>query len=99
MEAARLTTGKFGVVLIEDHPMFREQLAQLINMQPDMQVCGEADNSRDALELLQSIGADIVIVDISLKGSSGLDLLKNLKAKGIRVPALVLSMHDELLYA
>lgn len=90
---------KFRVVLVEDHPMFREQLAQLINKEPSMTVCGEADNIRDAFELLQSASADIVIVDLTLKGPSGLELIKDLKAQGIDVPVLVLSMHDELLYA
>lgn len=99
MDTARPTSEKFRVVLVEDHPMFREQLTQLIKREPDMCVCGEADNGRDALKLLQSLSADIVIVDLTLKGSSGLELLKDLKAQGINVPVLVLSMHDELLYA
>jgi DNA-binding NarL/FixJ family response regulator len=90
---------KRRVILVEDHPMFREQLSQLINKETDMCVCGEADNIGDALKLLQSISADIVIVDLTLKGPSGLELLKDLKALQINVPVLVLSMHDELLYA
>ena len=90
---------KFGVLLVEDHPMFREQLAQLIGKEADMRVCGEADNNQDALQLLQSNPADIVVLDLSLKGPSGLELLKDLKARGFSVPVLVLSMHDELLYA
>src|SRR5712692_8331497 len=93
------TSERFRVVLVEDHPMFREQLAHLINKEPDMRICGEADNIRDALELLQSASADIVIVDLTLKGPSGLELLKDLKVRQISVPVLVLSMHDELLYA
>ena len=91
--------GKFRVVLVEDHPMFREQLAQLINREPEMIVCGEADNIHDALQLVESKGADIAIVDLTLKGPSGLELIKNLKAKELDVPVLVLSMHDESLYA
>jgi DNA-binding NarL/FixJ family response regulator len=79
--------------------MFREQLAHLISQEADMHVCGEADNAADALHLAQSTGADIVLIDITLKGPSGLDLLKDFKAHAIRTPALVLSMHDELLYA
>src|SRR5436853_4396433 len=79
--------------------MFREQLAHIINKEPEMCICGEADNIRDALELLQSASADIVIVDLTLKGPSGLELLKDLKAHQVNVPVLVLSMHDELLYA
>lgn len=90
---------KFRVFLVEDHPMFRDQLSQLINKEPDMHVCGEADNGGDALRFLQSAGADVVIVDLTLKGPSGLELLKDIKAQELDVPVLVLSMHDELLYA
>lgn len=90
---------KFRVVLVEDHPMFREQLTQLINKEPGMTVCGEADNIHDALQLIESQGADVAIVDLTLKGPSGLELIKNLKAKEIEIPVLVLSMHDEALYA
>ena len=90
---------KFRVVLVEDHPMFREQLAQLINKEPGMTVCGEADNIHDARQLIESKAPDIAIVDLTLKGPSGLELIKDLKAKEIDVPILVLSMHDEALYA
>jgi DNA-binding NarL/FixJ family response regulator len=99
MNDSRQTSEKFRVVLVEDHPMFREQLTQLINKEPDMCVCGEADNIRDAFELVQSASADIMIVDLTLKGSNGLELIKDLKARRVSVPVLVLSMHDELLYA
>lgn len=87
------------VMLVEDHPLFRERLALLINKDLGMQVCGEADNIQQAMEVIQSARPDIVIVDISLRGSSGLELIKDLKAQGINVPVLVLSMHDENLYA
>jgi len=90
---------EYGVVLVEDHPMFREQLTQLINKEPGMTVCGEANNIHDAFRLIESTGPDIAIVDLTLKGPSGLELIKNLKAKAIDVPVLVLSMHDEALYA
>jgi DNA-binding NarL/FixJ family response regulator len=90
---------KFRVLLVEDHPMFREQLKHLIAKEADMHVCGEADNKRDAMLLLQSAAPDIVIVDLTLKGPSGLELLKDIKAQEFGVPVLVLSMHDELLYA
>lgn len=79
--------------------MFREQLAHLINKEEDMSVRGEADNVPDALTTIRETQADIVIVDISLKGSSGLELLKDLRVQEIDVPALVLSMHDESIYA
>jgi DNA-binding NarL/FixJ family response regulator len=89
----------FNVVLVEDHPMFREQLAQLIDKEPAMTVCGQADNVHDALQLIELKNPDIAIVDLTLKGPSGLELIKDLKARESDVPVLVLSMHDETLYA
>jgi DNA-binding NarL/FixJ family response regulator len=90
---------KFRVVLVEDHPMFREQLGQLINKETSMTVCGEADNIHDGFRLIESEKPDVAIVDLTLKGPSGLELIKNLKAKELDIPVLVLSMHDESLYA
>ena len=87
------------VVLVEDHPMFREQLAQLINKQPDMAVCAEADNAAHGLAAINRQQPSLAIIDITLKGSSGLELLKDLRAQGIKVPVLMLSMHAESLYA
>jgi DNA-binding NarL/FixJ family response regulator len=90
---------KARVVIVEDHPMFRERLIQLINKEPDMMVSGEADNIRDGFELVVNGGATVGVIDITLKGSSGLELIKNLKSAGVDIPLLVLSMHDESLYA
>lgn len=87
------------VVLVEDHPMFREQLAHLINKQPDMAVCAEADNASDGFAVINREQPALVIIDITLKGSSGLELLKDLRTQGIKVPVLMLSMHAESLYA
>src|SRR5215216_1971582 len=87
------------VVLVEDHPMFRERLSQLINKDLQMTVCGESDNNADGMRVIEETKPDIAIVDITLTGSSGLELIKDLKAQGNEVPVLVLSMHDELLYA
>jgi DNA-binding NarL/FixJ family response regulator len=87
------------VVLVEDHPMFREQLAHLINKQPDMAVCAEADNATDGLGVIIRQQPSLAIIDITLKGSSGLELLKDLRAQEINVPVLMLSMHAESLYA
>lgn len=87
------------VLLVDDHPMFREHLGQLISRELGMAVCGEADNIRDALRLIQETQPDIAIVDISLRGSSGLELIKDSKAHGLDLKILVLSMHDESLYA
>jgi DNA-binding NarL/FixJ family response regulator len=87
------------VVLVEDHPMFREQLAHLINKQADMAVCAEADNATDGLAVINRLQPALAIIDITLKNSSGLELLKDLRAQEIRVPVLMLSMHAESLYA
>jgi DNA-binding NarL/FixJ family response regulator len=94
-----VATSNCRVVLVEDHPLFRDQLAQLINREPGMSVCGEADNIHAALELIESRRPDVAIVDLTLKGPSGLELIKNLKAREIDIPVLVLSMHDQALYA
>jgi DNA-binding NarL/FixJ family response regulator len=88
-----------NVLLVEDHPMFRERLASIISKRGDMSVCGEADNVHDALRCAERLRPDIAIVDITLRCSSGLDFLKDLKARGIDLPVLVLSMHDEAIYA
>lgn len=87
------------VLLVEDHRMFREYLGQLINRDLGMSICGEADNIRDAMALIKATTPDIAIVDITLRGSSGLELVKDMKAQGVDVNVLVLSMHDEDLYA
>ena len=79
--------------------MFREHLAHLIEKAGDMVVTGEADNIRDGFTLIRQTKPELAIVDISLKGSSGIELLKDLRAHGIAVPVLILSMHDESLYA
>lgn len=79
--------------------MFRERLSSMISKRGDMAVCGEADNIHDALGLAEKLHPQIAIVDITLRGSNGLDFLKDLKARGIDLPVLVLSMHDEAIYA
>jgi DNA-binding NarL/FixJ family response regulator len=87
------------VLLVEDHPMFRERLASVIAKRGDMCVCGETDNVNEAVTLAETMQPNIAIVDITLRGSNGLDFLKDLKARGIELPVLVLSMHDEAIYA
>ncbi len=87
------------ILLVEDHTMFREQVAQLISQDFGMSVCGQANNIQDATKLARETKPDLVIMDITLKGSSGLELLKDWKAQKIDLPTLVLSMHDESLYA
>jgi DNA-binding NarL/FixJ family response regulator len=90
---------KERVVIVDDHPLFRERLSQLINQALDMEVCGEAEDAQHAIDLIRNTSPDLAIVDITLKGSSGLELIKSIKALSIGVPVLVLSMHEESLYA
>lgn len=97
MKSQRLK--EISVVIVDDHRMFREQLGHLIEKADDMKVCGEADNIRDGFALIKQTRPSVAIVDITLKGASGLELLKELRTHGIAVPVLVLSMHDESLYA
>lgn len=90
---------KSQILLVEDHPMLRERLAQLISKSPDWEVCGEADSHEGAMELIRQRAPDLAIVDLTLRDSSGMDLLDELKQQGSTLPVLVLSMHDEALYA
>ena len=87
------------VFIVDDHPLVREFLASLIDQQPDLTVCGQADDYRSALTGIASTQPDVAIVDLSLGERSGLDLIRDLKAAQPDVAVLVLSMHDEDLYA
>jgi DNA-binding NarL/FixJ family response regulator len=91
--------GKARVLLIDDHAILRQGLAQLINQEEDMMVCGEAEEAPKGFEAVGVLKPDVAIVDISLKGGNGLELIKNIKASHPALPILVLSMHDESLYA
>jgi DNA-binding NarL/FixJ family response regulator len=86
-------------MLLDDHPVMREGLAQLINHEQDLDVCGQFEDAAPAFEAIPKLNPEIVIIDLSLKGSSGLELVKNIKANYPKIPLLVLSMHDESLYA
>ena len=92
-------TRKKRVLVIDDHPLLRQGLAMLINQQNDMEVCGEAEEAHAAMRHIAQFRPDIVILDISLKGPDGLELLKTIRALHPDLPVLVLSMHDEALYA
>jgi DNA-binding NarL/FixJ family response regulator len=87
------------VFIVDDHPIVREGLAQLINRESDLYVCGEAEDVMTALSLIDSLKPDIAVIDISLGGVSGLQLVKDLAARQKHVLSLVLSMCDERLYA
>ena len=90
---------KTRVLLVDDHPILRRGLAQLINLEQDMTVCGEAEDAPKAFEAVNTLHPDVAVVDISLKGGNGIELIKNVKARFPDLPILVLSMHDESLYA
>jgi DNA-binding NarL/FixJ family response regulator len=90
---------KRRVFIVDDHPLVREWLTNLINQQPDLLVCGEADTAGQSLKAILAEQPDVAVVDISLKDSSGLDLIKHLKHSSPALPVIVLSMHDESHYA
>jgi DNA-binding NarL/FixJ family response regulator len=90
---------KRSVFLVDDHPLVREWLTNLINQQHDLVVCGEAETRPHAIERIAQLKPDVAIVDIALKGSSGLELIKDITGICPSVAVLVLSMHDESHYA
>lgn len=90
---------KTRILLVDDHPLVREWLANLIHEQPDLVVCGEAATASKAMELIAANAPDIVVVDLSLRSGSGLGLLKNIKAIKPCTANIVLSMHEESVYA
>ncbi len=90
---------KVRILLVDDHPIMRRGLAELINLEKDLTVCGEADSIQTALELIKRYEPHVALVDLSLKNESGLELIKDIHAQFPKVLVLVLSMHDELFYA
>src|ERR1700746_4064624 len=92
-------TRRRRIFLVDDHPLVREGLANLINGQSDLIVCGEAEDSAGAIAGIAKDRPDVALIDISLKNESGLELIKNLDNQFPLVALIVLSMHDEALYA
>src|SRR5271167_648736 len=93
------TAVKKRILVVDDHPIVRQGLALLINREPDLVVCGEAEEAMGAMHVLASSRPDVLIVDISLNGPDGIDLLKNIRISHPTLPVLILSMHDESIYA
>jgi len=91
--------GKTRILLVDDHAVVRFGIAQLINHQNDLEVCGEEEDASHALGAIEKLKPDLVIADISLKDSSGLELMRNIKAQYPKMPVLVVSSHDESIYA
>jgi len=98
-ERARAAIRKARVLLVDDHPIVREGLARVIDQEPDLTVCGTAVDARQALAAVESSAPDVAIIDVSLNGSHGIELVKDLKARHPGLHVLMLSMHDESLYA
>ena len=94
-----MTKPKVKIFLVDDHPLVREWLTNLIYQQPDLVVCGESEDAPHALQQITATKPDVAIVDITLKQSSGIELIKNLKVMQPNLAIIVLSMHDERLYA
>ncbi len=91
--------GKRRIFIVDDHPIVREGLSLMMNREPDLMVCGEAEEAATALQAIISTRPDFLIVDISLNGPDGLDLLKSIRVRFPNLPVLILSMHDESIYA
>ena len=90
---------KKKVFVVDDHPIVRQGLAQMVNREADLIVCGEAEDASTVLQSIVTVKPDILIVDISLNGPDGLELLKNIRTRYPSLPVLILSMHDESIYA
>ncbi len=94
-----MSAPKIRVLIVEDHPIYRMGLIELINAQQDMEVCGQAEEVPEARRRFSELAPDMVVVDLALKGSSGLELIKEINASKQPARVLVLSMHDESIHA
>src|SRR5258708_35952103 len=97
--AAPTQIAKKGILLVEDRPIFRHGLEDILKKQEELRICGHADSAPAALEGMRILRADLAIVDVSINGANGIELVKQMKAELPHLPILVLSMHDESLYA
>ena len=98
MATSKQHAGKKKVFIVDDHPIVRERVAELINQESDLVVCGEAEDAVQAVKQIGPAAPDMAIVDITLKDTYGIELIKQLKDLHPKLPVLVLSMHDESLY-
>ena len=95
----RSHTGKCKILVVDDHPIIREGMTMLINRESDLEVCANAEEAHAALLAIETQSPDLVLLDISLNGPDGLDLLKSIRSRNADLPVLMLSMHDEMQYA
>jgi DNA-binding NarL/FixJ family response regulator len=94
-----MTDIKKKILIVEDHPIFRWGLSELINQEPDMVVCGDATDVSGAWKAIERLEPDLIIADITLENSDGIDLTKEINRREKTIPVLILSMHDQFLYA
>src|SRR5579864_5817184 len=99
MTAKNASQNKKRILLVDDHPVLRKGLVRLIDSKDEFVVCGEASTATDAMVLIGELNPDLVIVDIGLPGTSGIELTKTIRAEFPKLPVLILSMHEEALYA
>src|SRR5438105_2154432 len=99
MSAKQAQPNKKRILLVDDHPVLRKGLVRLIDAKDEFVVCGEASTATDAMALIRDLTPDLAIVDIGLPGASGIDLTKTIRAEFPKLPILILSMHEEALYA
>ncbi len=99
MEQCNIESRKMKVLVVDDHEIMRQGLAQLIGQEADLTVCGEAPDADGAISAIEHYAPDVAVVDISLKNSSGINLIKTIRERWPELPILVLSMHDETFYA
>ena len=92
-------TPKHSVLVVDDHPIIRHGVCQTLGLEPDLQVVAEASSATEALDVLRTFSADLAVIDVSLNGTNGIELIKQIRNEHPRLPILVLSMHDESLYA
>jgi DNA-binding NarL/FixJ family response regulator len=101
-DARRITTmtiNKARILIVDDHPLVREWLGQLISRSPDLAICAEAEDPADALRLIAESQPDLAIIDLSLRSHSGIELIEQIRSSFPKVGMIVLSMHDEQVYA
>ena len=98
-EQGEIDKNKVKIVIVDDHPILRQGLTNLINQEKDLEVCAQTEDAHQAMQSIKSLKPDVAIVDISLKETSGIELIKDIKNHFPNLLVLVLSMHDEFLYA
>lgn len=98
-KAVNKAKGSCRVMIVDDHPIVRQGLRSLVEQEPGLRVCGEAGSAAEAMNILPGLKPDLVLVDISLKGPDGLELTKSIRSLREDLPILIVSMHDESLYA